>query len=549
MYFCRPTYNIYHMKQYILALIILGTFTLQAQFFNGQIDQIDIQAYRFFIQINDTNNLIKAHTQIDFKTLQAVRQISLNLKNKGNNGKGMQVTKVLDDKGETLDFIHQNDSLKIQLPRLQSGDSFSLEIYYEGIPADGLYIKKNMFGQRTFFGDNWPARAQYWLPVIDHPSDKALVEWDITAPRHYSVIASGRLTEKTVLPQAYRYHFKTAVPLATKVMVMAAADFQIKNLETLKLHGNCVPVSSWIYAQSPVSAFDDFACSTGILKFYDSLNGAYAYQKLANVQSNTRFGGMENAGNIFYDEKAVNGTHRIENLVAHEIAHQWFGNSVTEKNWRDIWLSEGFATYLTDLYLEHRYGTQKLQERMAMERRKVIRYNRFNSRPVVYDETENLMRLLNPNSYEKGAWVLHMLRQKTGDKTFFKILKTFYETYRNKNASTEDFIRLAKKNSEQNLQTFFQQWLYRSGFPRLKIDKEITGNKLRISIEQISDIYTLELPVKLQSGNQSIIKILPVHKKNQNFEIKIPRSFDKEKLQIIIDPEVKVLFQELQKLI
>ena len=529
------------MKRQIYFLWLFISLASHAQYKNLQSDKIDIKKYTFQISINDENDLIKGIAKIDFNLLQPVDKLILNLKNKNFLNRGMLVSQVIDLKGTELPYIHEKDSLIIQIP--DSITSQHVEIVYSGIPLDGLYIKNNLYGKRTFFGDNWPNRAQNWLPVIDHPSDKALVEWIITAPKHYEVIASGRLTDKLNLNDNYIYLFKTQAPIATKVMVMAAADFQIKYPEILHLHDQCIPLSYWIYADAPLTAFDDFQNTPEILKFYDSINGPYPYQKLANLQSNTRFGGMENAGNIFYDENKVNGLHKIENLVAHEIAHQWFGNSVTEKNWRDIWLSEGFATYMTDLYLEHKYGRQRLIERMKMERDKVIGYNLFNPKPVVYDEKENLMKLLNPNSYEKGAWVLHMLRQKTGDSIFFDILHNYYEKYRDKNASTEDFIEVAEYTSDMDLQEFFNQWLYKAGVPEIKISHELINKKILINIEQINDSYELELPVLVRSGENQLKKILHITRKYQEFSLPLPKDFDTENLQIEFDPEAQVLFR------
>lgn len=535
------------MKKQLIFFLFINTITF-AQFNNTQLERVNIQSYTFYIQINDNNNQIQAKTIVSFKALKKINQIVLNLKNKNNKNKGMEVKRVEWTDKTPLQFNHTNDSLYIYFPaKLKKNQLYQLQIYYTGIPADGLYIKKNKYGKRTFFGDNWPNRAQNWLPVIDHPSDKAKVEWFITTPKHYEVIASGRLIQKLNLSENDVYHFKTDVSLPTKVMVMAAADFQIKYFLNLKLPHQCVPISGWIYADETTEAFDDFTPSIDILKYYNHILGPYPYQKLANVQSNTRFGGMENAGNIFYDENKVNGLHQIENLIAHEIAHQWFGNNVTEQNWRDIWLSEGFATYLNSLYIEHKYGKKKLQERMAKERSKIIRFNRYKTLPIVYEENENLFNLLNPNSYEKGAWVLHMLRQKTGDKTFFQILKTFYLTYRNNNASTEDFIKVSEKVSGKSLQTFFDQWLFRSGVPLLTISSNYSNDKKQITIyiKQIRDTYQLELPVLIKSGEKEVLKKLFINKKEQSFAIKLST---KEKLapEIVIDPYVQVLFEKTE---
>ncbi len=533
------------MHKFLLFLGLLLNFQISAQFENKQLDKIDILRYDFAIRINDTTDVIQGKTLITLKRKKPVDKLILNFKNQDNSGYGMRVLSITDNHGLNLKFNHLNDSLTIFFPKKLSENSLQIQITYQGKPADGLYIRRNKYGKRTFFGDNWPNRAQYWLPVIDHPSDKAVVSWTITAPKHYEVVASGRLVKKLNRPENFVYKYQTQVPIPTKVMVFAAADFSIKNFETLKLHQACVLVSSWIYADSPEAGFDDYKFSITALQLYDSLIGPYVYQKLANVQSNTRFGGMENAGNIFYDENTVDGTKSAENLVVHEVAHQWFGNTVTEKNWRDIWLSEGFATYLTDLYIKERYGEQKFKERMRMERQKVIRYNMSQRRPVVYDESENLFRLLNPNSYEKGAWVLYMLHQKIGDEKFIELLRQFYQDYRLKNASTEDFIAMAEKISGENLKTFFEQWLYRSGVPVLDIYSKIDKRKslLRILINQKNGVYRLKLPVRIKWAGGQTDFVLKIDKENHTKLLHLPKNFDAQTYKLIIDPDVQVLFK------
>ena len=531
------------MNKILYIYIFLFLQPVTAQFFNAQKDKIDIKKYQFFIKINDENNRIEAQAVILFKALQSVKQIDLNLKNIDQKGKGMQVASVTNQDGKSLYFKHINDSLHIQTPLVS--DTL-IHIRYSGIPADGLYIKTNRFGKRTFFGDNWPNRAQYWLPVIDHLSDKALVEWIITAPSHYEIVANGRLISKIRRTDNFTvFRYQTSVPIAPKIMVFAAADFNIKNEPPVYLHDKCIPVSNWIFQNNTPKAFDDFKESPSILKFYDSLIGAYSYNKMANVQSNTRFGGMENAGNIFYDEYKVNGKHQIENLVAHETAHQWFGNSVSEKNWRDIWLSEGFATYLTDLYIEHKYGVEKFKERMAMERQKIINYQQKNPNPVVYNEKNDLFRLLNINSYEKGAWVLHQLRYLIGDKDFFKLLKTYYQKYRQKNAGTEDFIHLAEEISGKNLHNFFQQYLYRNDIPAMQIHSQVSNNKLQITVQQITGKpFQIKLPVVINYRKKSKKLILTISKRQEKFVFDMP-GIDNNYL-VQIDPNIQVLFQLLK---
>ena len=529
------------IQKLLLLLFVSYTWLANAQFLNTQKEFVDVLSYSFHIQIADKTDKIVAKTFVKFQLKKKVDSVFLQLKNRNEKGKGMEVSSLVNSSGKAMRYTHLRDQLVIYNDGTWEENALVLiEITYSGIPEDGLYIKKSKYGKKTFFGDNWPNRARYWLPVIDHPSDKALVEFHIVAPDHYKVVASGRLISEEAQEFGFTYHhFKTNQPLPTKVMVLGAADFKIKELAIV----NDIVVSSWIYSEAPDLGFDDYKPAVAVLKYFDSIIGPYSYEKLANVQSKTRFGGMENAGNIFYYEESVDGKHQVESLVAHEIAHQWFGNSVSEENWRDIWLSEGFATYLTDMYLEHKYGKEKLRERMIMEREKVIRYSKnTNVKAIVYDEKDNLFKLLNRNSYEKGAWVLHMLRNRIGDQKFFMLLRSFFETYKNKNASTEDFIQLATSIAAEDLSTFFKQWLYRADIPIIKIDSKINKGVLEVAIQQNKEAYELVIPVRVSDKENTQIFKLSLNKTQQHFEF--PLNFNPKSAKIEIDYDVQLLFQQ-----
>jgi len=534
------------LQQYILLLFITLSFSVNAQYSNKQKNIVDIQEYRFNISINDVSNEITATANIKLQILQKTDSIYLDLDKLDTSGKGMKLYACKVNQKEVKNYKFLHDKIIFYHTQDWHHKTIEIEIQYKGIPKDGLYISQNKYGKRNFFGDNWPNRAHYWLPVIDHPSDKAKVNFIILAPRHYKVVATGSLDGKDESKNLSIWYFHSTIPISTKVMVFAAADFKIKEFGNIKLSKRSIPISSWIYEQSPNEGFDDYKCAIQVTKFYDSLIGPYSYEKLANVQSKTRFGGMENAGNIFYYEASVDGKKGVENLVAHEVAHQWFGNSVSEQEWSDIWLSEGFATYLTDVYLEYKYGKKRLKERMKMERNKVIRFNKYNAKPIVYTEQHRLMNLLNPNSYEKGAWVLHMLRQQTGDQDFFKILRIFYKKYRNANATTSNFIDIVNEITQKDYHSFFEQWLKYAGVPKLKMTYQIdeNNNKLIIDVTQLNDdIYKLKMPVKIVSNNFSQQFTIDIHQKQQQFILKlVPRAINKN-ARVLFDSEAQVLFE------
>ena len=168
------------------------------------------------------------------------------------------------------------------------------------------------------------------------------------------------------------------------------------------------------------------------------------------------FGGYANP---FTHEAQVNTLQPKLNIITtacHEIAHQWFGNSASELDWEHLWLSEGFATYLTDIYLLNKYGTEQFNSRLIKERERVIRFYERQATPIVDYTYTDLMTLLNPNAYQKGAWVLHMLRLKIGYKPFFDGLRRYYEAYQFNNATTDDFKAVMEQSSGEDLDEFFE---------------------------------------------------------------------------------------------
>ncbi len=497
---------------------------------------LDVKHYTFNIKLNDSNNIIKGEADITTGFLKPEKIVSLDLVNKNEEGKGMTVITVTKN-GKAIKFKQDAEHLIIE-DNGNQGEENRYLISYEGIPADGLIISNNIFGQRTFFGDNWPNRAHNWLPCNDHLSDKATVDFLVTAPNHYQVISNGRIVEETNLPHDLKLtHWKEDVPLPTKIMVIGVTEFAVNNLENVE----GVPVSSWVYPQDRETGFTHYAIAKDILKWFIDHIAPYPFEKLANVQSTTIFGGMENAGCIFYYEKSVD-SKAVESLLTHEIAHQWFGDNVTEKDWPHLWLSEGFATYMTDLYLENKYGEDSLKDLLRTQRREVISYSENHKTPVVdTSESKHLMNLLNNNSYQKGAWVLHMLRRKVGDSLFWKGIRTYYKTYAGHNANTTDLEKVFEKVSQQNLQTFFKQWLFTAGQPMLKVDWKYDPSKKSVSIkiEQMqTDLFQFPLQVIFTDGKKSVTKTIDVKEKITEDKISLPF----KAMNIIIDPNVDLLF-------
>lgn len=525
------------MHSFKKGLLVFSVFFaanwLQAQMPNNG---LDVQHYTFQIALNDSNNIIHGKANIKTTFLKPVKKVVFDLANVNADGKGMHVISVL--KNDVAIKFEQDAQHLIIDDNGAPGKENNYLVSYEGIPADGLVISNNKFGARTFFGDNWPNRAHNWLLCNDHLSDKATVDFVVTAPDHYQVVSNGRKVEETNLPGHLKLtHWQEKSALPMKVMVIGVTDFAVNNLSDV----GCIPVSSWVYPPDRDSGFAHYAIAEKILKWYIKEIGPYPFEKLANVQSTTIFGGMENAGCIFYFEKSVNSPG-IESLMAHEIAHQWFGDNVTEKDWPHLWLSEGFATYMTDLYLEDQYGADSLKALLKTQRRQVVRYSLSHQTPVVdTTESKHLMNLLNDNSYQKGAWVLHMLRRRVGDSLFWKGIRTYYKTYAGRNASTFDLEKVFEIVCHQDLKNFFRQWLFTAGQPLLKVDWKYNSSKKVVSLkveQQQANLFQFPLQVRFRDGQQSVIKTIQIKDKatTKNF----PLSFEPKDMEV--DPNVNLLF-------
>jgi aminopeptidase N len=392
---------------------------------------VNVLHYQFKLDLSDNTDEVRGEASIEvaFKTSNAASfQLDLIGKTASEKAASEKAASSINTRsalGMTVLSVQEKTVLGMQIVRFVQ-DSSHLTIFpakaaqmqerrhyiivYRGVPADGLIISKNRFGERTFFGDNWATRARHWLPTVDHPSDKATCEFLVTAPNRYQVISNGVLVEETDVDSARRLtHWLESTPIATKLMVIGVAQFAVQRFFSQK--GK--QIESWVFPQNREAGLYDYAQAAQILDFFDQHIGAFAYEKLANVQSKTRYGGMENASAIFYSEDAIDGKRSNEGLMAHEIAHQWFGDAVSESDWQHIWLSESFATYFADVYLEYRYGRDRMVASMREERVKALKYTKAHPADAIVDTVSpvRFATLLSPLVYEKGAWVLHGLRK------------------------------------------------------------------------------------------------------------------------------------------
>ncbi len=466
---------------------------------------VDVVRYAFAVSLSDSTDRVEGRATVALRIRSDTTTVlPLDLVSARPDGTGMTVASVTVD-GASAPFSHVADRLVIGLGRrtVQLGALPTAEIVYSGTPADGLIIGVNRHGERTFFADHWPNRARNWLPVVDHPSDKALVEWDVTAPAGYQVVGNGRLAEETDLAGGRRLtRWVEDRPIATKIMVIGVAHFAVDYRLVVDAAGRPVDVQTWVYPQDRAIGFRDFAEADSALGTLTDLLGPFPYAKLANVQSTTRFGGMENAGAIFYDESAVTGRGTNASTVVHEVAHQWFGDLVSETDWPHLWLSEGFATYLTHVYAERTRGAGALRAGLARDRRQIIAFAGQNPQRMLVDTTfADPLELLNAYSYGRGGWTLHLLRRRLGDDAFWAGLRLYLERFADLDVTTDDLEAALEETSGQDLTAFFQQWTRRPGLPRIDATWRASGSETIVTLSQTGVPYALPLTVEARSAD------------------------------------------------
>src|ERR1044072_5071346 len=431
-----------------------------------------------------------------------------------------------------VSFTHKDGSLRINLPqRAAAGAYLSLAVQYHGKPNDGLVLTADKDGNPSAIGDNWPNRVHHWIPTLDHPSAKATVTFNITAPARDEVVANGKLDHvETTASGTKRWTYSEGVPIPPYCMVIGVGQFA----RFQPTERPATPLSYYVpHVDAPV-AMKGFAPSIPSVAYFSETIAPYPYEKLALIVGATRFGGMENSSAIVFTSTLftprsaakMSKTFGIPigttDVIAHEIAHQWFGDSVTESTWSDLWLSEGFATYFAGLFLQHYESEEAFQAYMKNAADTAFGYEKTTRTPIFDRDTEDLMKLLNANNYQKGAWVLHMLRSRLGDDAFFRGLRTYYQAHANANASTEYLRAALEKSSRTDLRAFFARWVYDSGHPQYELSWQWTENRgtgrngeLRLVLTQVQpgNVFLDPVPLVMDtaSGQQTVV-VKPIAK-------------------------------------
>lgn len=505
---------------------------------------LDAEHYDLTIVLPDTGARIAARARIDLRLAPGTDTVVLDLLDLAVDSVAVN--------GRMAPYSRDSATVRIAVPG-GVGDSIQTTVWYGGVVRDGLIVRlDSATGRWTAFGDNWPNRARHWIPSVDHPSDKATVTWTVEAPSTRTVIANGVLVEETPLTAPAgrtRTVWSEGKPIPTYLMVIGAARMAMLSLGQtacgLAQQPGCVPQSVYVSPELRDYVPGPFADAAAMVAFFSRTVGPYPYEKLAHVQSATRFGGMENATAIFYSDGAFRRRSVGTNLIAHETAHQWFGNAVTEREWAHLWLSEGFATYFAALWTEHAHGDSAMRAAMQTMRAGIIESQTTAERPVIDTAQTNLMALLNSNSYQKGGFTLHMLRAVVGDSAFFQAIRAYYAAHVHETALTDDFARAAEQAHGQPLGWFFDQWLRRPGYAEVSTSWRYDASARRVILQVRQGgrwpPYRFPLAVVLRDSSGTERRVTVEVGADREQRLTLPLALDRAPAALLIDPDAQLL--------
>ncbi len=488
---------------------------------------IDVQHYDIDLKILDHEKSFIGKTSITFNVIKPY------LENIQFDVETFNVTKVKSE-GKELSFEQKNGSLIIQPDEpIRIGDELTYTISYQ---SDGNIADPSKYGMRGakvlglgFFDESddnpalvqthsFPEGARHWFPSNDHPADKATSKITTTVRSDWKVLANGVLTESEtnwkVLPNGMKiksedsgdstkYVWELNLPNSTYLFVMVAGPFKV-----IKDYHGDIPMSYWVYPKDVDNADLSFNRTPEIMEFFENEYGVkYPWPKMDQITIPGIGGGAESTtatilGDITIHDQKADKDFPSHWLVAHEAAHQWWGDYITMGDWHHAWLNESFATYGEYLYSSFIYGEDERQINLWKKKQSYFReYNNKYSRPMVHPYWQYPNQNFDSHIYPRGAVVLHMLRQIIGDKNFKNYQKNFLTDFRFKNPKTKDLIRAVNEATSSDYNWFFDQWVLSAGHPQVQIETLWENGEYSVFINQTQTgrqtPYVYEIPTEI----------------------------------------------------
>lgn len=515
---------------FLLILLWLNLLTddgIKAGYITESQKKIDILHYHLKIDLDAEKKFINGEVKITAQKLNP-EQNELQLHFYGN----MKVQKIYSEFGE-LKFYHLRNLIFIDISELKK-DTIEFKIKYSGSPKR-IGFNGFVFGEINniplIYTLNEPTYTPSWLPCDDDPEDKALLDIEITNDSSFISVSNGRLVSVQNFRDKKTYHWKSNYPISTYLIAIYSSNYVSFTKNYKSVSGKELPLEFYVLPNHLNEAKKDFAEHNDMLEAFENLFGEYPFieDKYGVAEFLWNYGAMENQTITGIGYNFISGRNFARDILAHELAHHWWGNAVGPKTWKDIWLNEGFASYSEALFLEYKFGNSSLKSAMRSKFSENFPGSLYH--PV---------NLFSETVYDKGAWVLHMLRDEIGDSNFFSSLKKYFEIYKYRSASTEDFKAVCESVSNKSLDKFFDDWVYNNkGI--IRCEYSIDHINKTFSITQINDEFDnfhFNLGLKIiYSDGTSEARSFKIEQRQSIFNLNTTKKIK----EIIPDPDGKLL--------
>lgn len=387
----------------------------------------------------------------------------------------------------------------------RSGETLMVKIFYHdnAIQRGFYYYGRNAY---TFAE---PLDARWWFPCFDEPWDKATSEIYCTVPDTFKVGSNGiqASVDHDIVHRTLIYHWVNEYPIATYLINLIIGVYSTWNDYYINPQGDSIPLFYMVFSEDSAKAAYDFATVPEMLRLFSDLFSPYPFNKYGmGAVTPAPFGGMENQTMTTIHRGWIDGMRTSELAIAHELAHQWWGDLVTLSDWRNIWLNEGFASYASALYNDSAHGHDRFIQNMLDYQ--VISFfdDSITGGYPIYDPSPD--RMFSYSVYYKGAWVLHMLRGIIGDTAFFAGLHQYAARYAFSNASTDEFRDVMESSSRMDLHWLFQEWIYEQHFPEYEYawsfepyDGDFMVHLEIAQAQNNAPIFKMPLPIRIVSDS------------------------------------------------
>ncbi len=445
----------------------------------------------------------------------------------------LTVDSVSDEAGQPLPFEQTERKIFIRLPRKYGfGEVAAFSVRYQGHdPKHGLFFDEETPDHPLMVSTvSWPDCAHHWVPCYDYPHDKATHELIVTVKAPNKVLSNGRLVkvQENAENGTVTYNWSQDLPHSTYLFMLAIGPFAV-----IEDSLGSLPVNYWVYPKDLEDARWIFAKTPAMIDFYNRLfKYEYPWAKYDQVVSPRMGGGAENTSatllgeEVFHDRRAEQD-FSWERIIAHEIAHQWWGDLITLRTWSETWLNESFGTYSDYLWTRFDKGEEEGAVDLRGKKEQYLREARTRYiRPIVLDRYERPQDNFDSHTYPKGACVLHMLRSFLGDRPFFAVLAHFLHKHAFEAVDTHDFMTAVKDVTGQNMDWFFGQWLFKPGHPEFEINSEWDEGtkKLRLRIVQTQDtsrgvpIFRMPVDIGIVTAEGGIKERIWLENREERFE-------------------------------